>query len=301
MRLFITLLLSCLFLSIQAQEYVDLAKFHYQSTGENKFDSSSNSTKIDELSFNVTLPLKLSEKTAILTGFAIDKYTTDLTEFGDNTSVSSYLLKAGVNINHNEKWNGTYMLLPKLASNFAGDLESDDFQLGAVALLKYQKNPHMRYNIGLYYNGDRFGTFFVPLLGFYYKKNKFEANLVLPSTADANYRIKDNVFIGANFRAIVKSFNLTQSFQSLGQEYLGQMSNELFGYVGYEFKNGIILKGQVGYSIGRSYRVYEKNDKIDWGLSAFRFGDDRVPLNSDFADGLLFRAQMVYRFHIDKD
>lgn len=280
-----------------SQKYVDLAKFHYQSTGNNVFDSSSNETKIDELSLNITLPLKLSDKTAILTGFSIDQYTTDLTEFGDNTTISSYLLKAGVNINHNEKWNGTYLVLPKLSSDFQ-EKDKENFQLGAVALLKYQKNPNMRYKMGLYYNTDKFGNFFVPLFGFYYKKNKLEVDITLPSVVDVNYRIKEDLFVGLDFRAIVKSFNLTQSLQSLGQEYIEQKSNEIMGYLGYEFKNGLIVKGMVGYSVGRSYGMYEQEDKIDWGLSAFKFGDDRNQLNFDFADGLLFRAQMVYRFHI---
>jgi len=299
MRTLFWLFFFFLFCGLQAQDYVDLAKFHYQSTGDNKFDSSNNTTKIDELSLDVTLPLKLNDKTAILTGFAINKFTMDLTEFGDNTSVSSYLLKAGLNINHNEKWNGTYLLLPKLASDFVGESQSQDFQIAAAALLKYQKNPNMRYKIGLYYNSEIFGTFIVPLFGFYYKKNKFEANLTLPSVADANYRLNDNLFVGMNFRGVVKTFNLTQSYQSLGQEYLGRNTNEVMAYLGYEFNNGLIIKGQIGYSIARSYRIYEENDKMDWAISVFRFGDDRVQLNSDFADGLLFRAQMVYRFHLD--
>lgn len=281
-----------------AQNYVDLATLHYQTTSDNKFDSSSNKTKVDEVSLNLTLPLKINSNTAIITGLAIDRYKTDITEFGDKTTLSSYLLKAGINTNHSEKWNGTYLLLPKLASDFK-EKKEDNFQLGAVGLWKYQKNPNMRYKIGLYYNGDKFGTFFVPLLGFYYKKNKFEADLTLPSSADANYRIKKNMMLGMHFRAIVKSFNLTQSYQSLGSEYIEQNSNEIMAYLGYEITKGLIIKGQIGYSIGRSYGLYGAQAQMDFGISAFKFGDNRTQLNSDFADGLLFRFQMLYRVYLE--
>lgn len=280
-----------------AQNYIDLAKFHYQNTAQNKFDSSENKTNIEEYSLNVTLPIKLNDKTAILTGFGWDRYSTALTAFGNQTSISSYLLKAGININHNDKWNGTYLLLPKLASDFKAN-NDENFQLGALALFKYQKNANMRYKFGLYYNGDKFGTFFVPLFGFYYKKNKFEADLTIPAAADANYRMKENLFVGMDFRAIVRSFNLTQPQRILGNEYVEQKSNEVTTYLGYEFK-GILLKSQIGYTIGRSYGIYQSEDQIDWGLSLFRFGDNRTQLNSNFADGLIFRVQMVYRLYLD--
>ncbi len=54
-----------------------------------------------------------------------------------------------------------------------------------------------------------------------------------------------------------------------------------------------------GVSLGRSFRVYENDDKIDFGLSLFRFGDDRAPLNTDFANGLFYRAELAYRVYLD--
>jgi hypothetical protein len=57
----------------------------------------------------------------------------------------------------------------------------------------------------------------------------------------------------------------------------------------------------VGYSIGRNYRIYDIQDRATWGLSAFKFGDNREQLNSDFSDGLIFRTRFIYRFHLNKE
>jgi hypothetical protein len=55
-----------------------------------------------------------------------------------------------------------------------------------------------------------------------------------------------------------------------------------------------------GVSLGRSFREYQTGDKIDFGLSLFRFGDDRVPLNRDFEDGAFGRVEVAYRYYLSK-
>lgn len=281
-----------------SQKYVDLVQLHYQKTGQNKFENSAAKTTIEELSLNITLPLKINENTAIITGLSADKYTADITGFGDKATLSSYVLKAGVNTTHSDKWNATYLLMPQLASDFKGKNEGN-FQLGAAVLYSYKKHENLKYKLGFYYNGDKFGTFMVPLIGLYYKKNKFETNLLLPHTADVNYSITNSLYFGMNFKATVKSFNLAKPYLSTGNEYLEQKSSEALGYIGYKFKNGIILKAQIGHSFGRTYGIFKEKDKIDWTFGAIQPGEGPKQLNPDFADGILFKVQMVYRFHLD--
>jgi len=302
MRSLLFLALVALSASSFAQNYVDLAKLFYQQSAPSTFDSSSTNTGISELSFSFTLPIVLSDKTAFITGGSIDKFGVDLVPNGPQTNISSYLFKAGFNINHSNKVSGTYLILPKLASDFEGTMNGSDFQFGAVALLKFQRKENFKYKLGLYYNPDRFGTFFVPLLGLYSKTKKWEVDMTLPVSANANYKLGQSVRLGADFRAVVKSFNLHRNFTTQPNnpgQHLHQSSNEISTYLSYEIKKGFILKGQVGYSIGRSYRIYNNDDKIDFGISAFRFGDDRKQINTDFADGLVFRAEMIYRFYTD--
>ena len=45
--------------------------------------------------------------------------------------------------------------------------------------------------------------------------------------------------------------------------------------------------------------IYENEDKIDFGLSLFRFGDKRKQLNTDFENGQFHRLELGYRIYLD--
>jgi len=287
----------CLFTSISyAQDYVDLARFHYSTTPENDFDSIPGNTKVDDFGLDVTLPIKLNEGNVLLTGFNIDQITTKLHPESNVSTLSTVNLKVGYNKKHSDKWSGTYLLLPKLSSDFK-NINSKDFQLGALVLMKYNKKANLKYNIGAYYNAELFGPFLVPLLGLYYKSEneKFEANLTLPIWADVNYKISKIVKVGANFSAFVRSYNLSEN-----NSYVVKKSNDLFGYLQFNLTKNILLQTKAGYSIGRSYKVYNSGDEADLAVSAFRFGDDRILLNPTFKNGLIFKMRLIYRFHLEK-
>lgn len=278
------------------QDYVDLARFHYADTPQNDFDSIGGNTNVQDFGLDVTLPIKLNEGNVILTGFNIDQITTKLHPTTNPTTVSTVNLKVGFNKKHSDKWSGTYMFLPKISSDFK-NLSSKDYQFGALALMKYNKKENLKYNIGLYYNGELFGPFLVPLLGLYYRSEneKFEANLTLPIWADVNYKLSNFIKIGANFSAFVRSYHLGEN-----NAYVVKKSNDVFGYLQFNLTKSILLQTKTGYSIGRSYKVYNDGDETNLAVSAFRFGDDRTVLNPTFKDGLIFKVRLIYRFHIEK-
>ena len=287
----------CLFSFVSfGQDYVDLARFHYSTTPQNEFDSIGGNTTIEDFGLDVTLPIQLNESNVFLTGFNIDQITTKLHPNSNPTTISTVNLKLGYNKKHSDKWSGTYMLLPKLSSDFK-NITSKDYQFGALVLMKYNKKANLKYNFGVYYNGELFGPFIVPLLGLYYKSEngKFEANLTLPIWADVNYKLNKIVKVGANFSAFVRSYHLSEN-----NAYVVKKSNDVFAYLQFNLTKSILLQTKAGYTIGRSYKVYNDNDAADLAVSAFRFGDDRTVLNPTFKDGLVFKMRLIYRFHIEK-
>ena len=295
------LLLVSISLIANAQDYIDLGKFHYANTPVNQFDSATNGTRIQEMGLDLTIPLVLKNGNAIITGIYAESISTKVAPQHSNlTSVYSTMLKIGMNFKYGEKWEGTYILLPKISSDFK-QIGSQDFQLGAYALFKYKKQENFNYKFGLYYNQELFGPFFVPILGLYYrsKNKKFETNINLPIAADANYAFNDWFRVGMNFFAFVRTYHLNEPYQGNPDNYLAKTTNEVFGYLQFEFKKNFVLQTKVGYSIARNYRVYDIKDQVTWGFSAFKFGDDRKQLNADFSDGLLFRAKLIYRYHIE--
>ncbi|MCF8254837.1 MAG: DUF6268 family outer membrane beta-barrel protein [Bacteroidia bacterium] len=302
------LILCCSFFgSVQAQNYLDLVNVFYTNTPLNQFDSSLSKTRVQDLSFSSTLPIKINDKTNFITGLDVEWMYANLTPTGQSGSVTGIIFKAGLNRQISERWSGTAVVIPRLASDLVktdiiNKIVKEDFQLGGLLLFKYAKSPQLKYKMALYYNGELFGPFISPLLGLYYKSlnQKFEADLTLPFMADINYHFDPKVYAGVRFNAFVRTYNLHQTYYQDKGEYLAKTSNELYTYLGFEPKKGIILKANLGYSVGRNYRLYDIQDKVAFGLSAFRFGDKRKQLNSDFADGLLFRIDLIYRFYLVK-
>lgn len=293
-KIMLIIVFSTMLNTTYCQNYVDLAKFHYATTPENEFDSIDGSGNIIEYGADLTFPVKLNDSNIVLTGLYLEQIKTKFHPLAGVQSISTINIKIGYNKKHSEKWTGTYMLLPKLSSDFKKN-SAKNFQLGALVLMKYTKNENLKYNIGAYYNRELFGPFLVPLVGLYYKSpnDKFEANMTLPIWADMNYKLSNWLNIGTNFTAYVRSYYLSES-----DAYVVKKTNEIFGYLQFNVTKSILIQTKMGYSIGRSYRVYDQNDKVNLGLSAFRFGDDRTILNPEFNDGVIFKIRLIYRFNL---
>lgn len=301
MRKYLVLVLFLYRLLGFAQNYVDVLHSEYTATPQNTFDSSNQTTDLEKININITTPIKLKNGNAILTGLVYDRVNTSFDPGEKTTPVSSFILKMGMNIKHSDKWSTTFLLLPKLASTFTETATSEDSQFGGLVLAKKKKTENLSYKFGAYINGDRFGPFLVPLFGFYYKKDNLEMDVIVPSYAKINYSLSTKLTAGLNWRATVKSYNLQGPTIDIyrNPRYVHHLSNEIAAHVGYEPVKGVIVRGMAGVSLGRSFRVYENDDKIDFGLSLFRFGDDRIPLNTDFANGLFYRAELAYRVYLD--
>ncbi|HAV24658.1 MAG TPA: hypothetical protein DCX01_00630 [Bacteroidetes bacterium] len=299
MRKHLILILSLYSFSSYAQNYVDILHTEYTTTPQNTFDSSNQTTDLQKVNLNLTVPIELKNGNAILAGVVYDRVSTAWDPNENKTPVSSYILKVGMNVKYSKKWSATYLLLPKVASNFKSDLGIEDFQIGGLVLAKMKKSENLSYKFGAYMNGDRFGPFLVPLFGFYYQKDKLEMDVIVPSYAKINYSVTPKITAGLNWRATVKSYNVQGAAIST-PFYMHHLSNEIAAHVGFEPIKGVIIRGMAGVSLGRSFREYQTADKIDFGLSLFRFGDDRVPLNTDFEDGAFGRVEVAYRYYLSK-
>lgn len=280
-----------------SQNYVDLLKVNVNTTPYNSFDTSSAQTKVNEIMVDFTVPIKLNEKTSIITGAIYESIQTKLFEDGDIKTFGSTTLKLGLNNKFNEKWSGTLIALPKIASDYKS-IGNKDFQLGAIGILKLKKNDNLNYKVGLYYNAELFGPFFVPMLGFYYlsPNKKFEANLMLPLQSDVNYKLKPFMSVGINYNGLIRSYHLNDGNGS----YVSKFSNELSFYLKFDITKKMSLQTKFGQSIGRKYKVFDENDKVDFGLSIALIGGHRKQLNTNFSDGLIFQISFFYRFSLEK-
>ncbi len=161
--------ISLLFLSqfSNAQKYVDLFSINYGKSAVTSYENGSQSTTITNIDIDFTLPIKLDEKNAIITG--IDFSNNILQLFPDASYNNLYLtrIKTGINIIHSEHWSGTYIFLPKISSDYI-NVSMEDFYIGGLVVLKYRKRNNLSYKFGLYAGNEAFGLFISPVIGLYY-------------------------------------------------------------------------------------------------------------------------------------
>ncbi len=283
---------------ISAQDYVDIMKVNYNISSFTKFKNSDVRTRINEIDLELTVPVVIKDNLNFITGAYFEAINILLFE-NNNPSINLYSIspKIGMQITHSQKWSGTYMLLPKIASDFKS-INSDDFQLGGVVLFNYTKHENLKYKVGLYANKEFFGPWIVPLLGFYYHSpaKKIEANLTLPFFLDVNYSLASKIRLGVNFIGQTKSYHLS-TLPVTGQDgYVARATSDVFGYVGIALPKNFALQVKFGHSFGRYYRVYNSSDKISLGLPLTFLGDSRQQVNTDIQDGWIFQTMLIYRY-----
>jgi hypothetical protein len=296
----LALFLFCFTQRTLAQSYVDVIKLNYNNTSQNSFENSNAKTRVEEFDLETTLPIVLNARTNFLTGFIYEHIQTKLFEDGAIEKFSSFSLKIGINKTHSAKWSGTYVLIPRIASDF-NQISKKDFQLGGYGLLKYTRNENVSYKLGLYANSELSGPWFVPLFGLYYLSpgKKLEVNLTVPILADVNYALHSKIAIGFNYSGQIRSYHLTKISSTEKNGYVTRATNDVSGYFKFSVSKSIIVQTKVGRSVGRYYRVYEENDKVTVGFPLLNIGDNRTQLNTDFEDGWTYQAMLIYRFKRD--
>ena len=294
--LFVLLLISP-FIGI-SQEFADLFKVNYSKSGKTDFENSPETTILSVFRVNTTLPVVLNEKYTIISGVDFSNNNLQLSPNADYANLYSTRLKAGLHIKYSEHWSGTYVVLPKLASDYK-NLNNDDFYIGGVILLKYNKNKNLSYKYGLYGSTEAFGLNFTPIIGLYYKSpdSRFEFNSSLPVDFDLNYSISDKAKLGFDYDTYGDSYKLYDGTSS--STYVQNNTLEFSTYYqNNSLHKSFLLRLKMGVSIN-SFEVYPVNEKIDLAITLLRFGDNRTQLNVDLSESLFFRIEAIYRFDIN--
>ena len=279
-----------------AQEYVDLFRIGYGQTFNNNFEGTDSSTFVKFFDVGFTFPLLINEKQALITGADFSRNNLQLFPDAEFTSLYSTNLKLGLASTWSEKWSTTIVLLPKIASDYK-NISTDDFYFGGFALLKFQKNKNLKYRFGVYASQEAFGLFTTPILGWYYlsPNKRFEMDMSLPISADVSYKLGITT-IGLDYFGIGRSYNV--HYENLPTLYADLSSLEFAGYLQFNtLEESALLRAKIGYS-SNNYEMYAEGEKMDLGISAFSFGDDRTQLNPSLNGGLFLKFEAIYRFHI---
>lgn len=285
--------------SVSAQDYVDIFKLSLNNATLGNLDNDYE-TSVNNLNMEVYYPKKLSEKTVLLTGFTVENTRLNFSEGAERTSLTMTRLNLGMKYQHSEKWSGTYVFLPKIASDF-DNIGSNDFQFGGLAVLDYQYNETSKVKFGLYASSENHGSTITPLIGIWHrsKDSKFYINATLPIRMDANYSLSDKFSVGADLLTSIKSYDLDGINSDL---YTQEESIRFALYAALGLMdNSIILRGKVGFDT-TDYGVYNSNEKVGAQVLTFPLSTDkRNRLNSEFDSSLYVGFDAIYRFDLTKE
>ncbi|MGO3182845.1 MAG: DUF6268 family outer membrane beta-barrel protein [Aequorivita sp.] len=279
-----------------AQEYVDLFRIGYGQTFNNNFEGVDSNTNVKSFELGFTLPIVLNENHALITGADFSFNKLQLFPDTEYTGLYSTNLKLGMASNWSEKWSTTIVLLPKIASDY-NNITNNDFYFGGFVLLKMKKNENLKYRFGIYATQEAFGLFTTPIIGWYYlsPNKRFEMDMSLPIAADISYKFGVTT-VGIDYFGIGRSYNV--QYENRPTLYVDLSSLEFAGYLQFNaFEESVLLRAKLGYS-SNDYEVYAEGDKMDLGISAFSFGDDRTQLNPSLSGGIFFKFEAIYRFHL---
>lgn len=285
--------------SVSAQDYVDIFKLSLNNATLGNLDNDYE-TSVNNLNMEVYYPKKLSEKTVLLIGFTVENTRLNFSEGAERTSLTMTRLNLGMKYQHSEKWSGTYVFLPKIASDF-DNIGSNDFQFGGLAVLDYQYNETSKVKFGLYASSENHGSTITPLIGIWHrsKDSKFYINATLPIRMDANYSLSDKFSVGADLLTSIKSYDLDGINSDL---YTQEESIRFALYAALGLMdNSIILRGKVGFDT-TDYGVYNSNEKVGAQVLTFPLSTDkRNRLNSEFDSSLYVGFDAIYRFDLTKE
>lgn len=286
-------------LCVSAQEYVDIFRIGYGQTLNNNFEEVAGSTNVESFEVGFTLPVVLNENHALITGADFSLNKVQLFPQSQYSNLYSTSLKLGMASTWSEKWSSTIVLLPKIASDYK-HITSNDFYFGGFALLKLKKNENFKYRFGVYASQEAFGLFTTPILGWYYlsPNKRFKMDMSLPIAADISYKF-GLTKLGVDYFGIGRSYNV--HYKNAPMLYADLSSLEFAGYLQFNaLEESVLLRAKVGYS-SNNYEMYAEGDKLDLGISAFSFGDDRTQLNPSINGGIFLKLEAIYRFHIGEN
>jgi len=284
-------------LQVHSQDYIDIASLSYMTTPSTTYEDDSSGNAINDWNIDLDFPIVLTKKTALLTGFTANQVQVYLGPTAVNsTNLSAISLRLGMNQTYSEEWDATYMVIPKIASDFTNGFATG-YQWAVLALLSRTKSARVKYSYGLYMNTEEYGLMIVPILGGYFRSanNLWEARVLLPIKVDVNYTLNESLRTGLVFDGLGTSYSIQN--MEYPDHYVNRATNELYGYLQHKITPSLYARVKAGYSFLRSYKVYDSDDTISFSTASIYFGDNRTVLNTDVTDGFQFKAELVYRFN----
>lgn len=207
--------------------------------------------------------------------------------------VTTSLQVGGIKNIGKSRWNTMLLAIPRISSNYL-ELKSNDWQMGGVVLFTYKVKAKLKLKIGLYYNREFFGNYWMPLAGIDWKMGK-KAYLfgVLPSNFNFEYKLSEKFYTGIQFRNNIGSYRIGDQHGNYyireGDPFWGD--NQLYGIFNYYPFKHIAVFAAAGVTGYRYFQQYNSGNKKETTIAAYQKMKDQI----------LIQVGLAYRIRLDKD
>lgn len=191
------------------------------------------------------------------------------------------------------------LLAPRYMTDFESS-GSDNWQLGGIALFEKKFHDRLMMRFGALYNQEFFGPFMVPLVHVeWFFGNKWSLSGLLPIYGKLNYHANENLTIGLSEFGLITSYRLSKP--EYKGDYIERKSIDMALFARYRIVGNMHVEGRAGYALSREYGQYAADQKVDFRISLFSFGDDRIRKNVLFEDGPIFNIRLVYNLPLEQE
>ena len=161
-------------------------------------------------------------------------------------------------------------------------------QLGGYGLVTYTKSDKLKFKLGLFYNREFFGNFFVPLAGVDWRVNdRFQMYGVLPTSYRFEYAIvKQILYGGLAFKSYTRSYRLSDA----NHDYVKNMELQAKAFVDVYIKKKFVLFAEFGRTINYSPLAYLYGTKTE---------ASNLPIYTKIQDAFFFNVGLAFRIRTD--
>ena len=214
----------------------------------------------------------------------------------DPIRVHGFILRTGLY----QKLGGGRALQLLLAPRFMTDMQhvdSDHLQWGGLALYDKRYRDDLLLGFGVMYNQELFGPYVVPLVNLDWKiSERWSVTGLLPVYGKVKYQFSERLDGGYSHFGLITTYRLGDpAYQG---DYLERSSIDETLYLRYRLFGDIFVEGRLGYALGRHYRQYAADQKVDFSLPLIGFGDDRVAENVSVESGFIGSLRIVYSINL---
>jgi hypothetical protein len=262
------LIYSLFFFSSMAfsQPYVDLVnlKLQYFTPTSFQFDNADKQSTV-QVDGRIFLPLEQKNKNIFFIGASYTSLKVESTLQGNKTSTVNFYGQSvilGYEFKTvNTKLRTLILAMPRLNTGLSGMTERN-MQYGGVLLFKYRLKENLKIQLGLYYNKEYFGNYFVPLVGINWKANE-RINLFgnLPTSTTFEYKLSEKFYTGLGWTSLTSSYRSENSSDLfyVRDGVAGKGSNQLRLFLDTYITKQLVFYLQGGYTFKHYFELYSQD------------------------------------------